>query len=179
MRRASWVALLAGLATVAGLAAPVQAEAKDHPLFLGVGLGGGAISIQPTGAAGLDRTFVAGLLHIGYQLTPAWRAGLDVHGGTFSVGSDWLSTTHVSLATASFFPDAPGGFYLKAGLGIGYLNTTYARTHVGLDVLGAVGWERHLGEQFAAGVEAWYAFTRYSDGRAADGALAATFAYRL
>jgi hypothetical protein len=176
MRR---LGVLALTATACCLACPAQAEEVAHPLLLGVGLGGGAISIQPQGAAGLERTFVAGLMHIGYQLTPAWRAGLDVHGGTFSVGNDWLSTTHVSIGTVSFFPDAPGGLYLKLGLGIGYLNTTYARTRVGLDVLGAVGWEHPIGDRFAAGVEAWYAFTRYSDGRAADGAVAATFAYRL
>ncbi len=159
--------------------AGARADEQAHPLFLGLGLGAGAASVQPHDAAGLERRAVMCLMHVGYQLSPAWRAGLDVHGGTFAVENDWVSVNHISIGTVTFFPDAPGGLYLKAGLGVGYLNTTYLRSHSGLDVLAATGWEHHLGEQWAVGVEAWYALTRLSDGTLADASLAALLAYRL
>jgi hypothetical protein len=175
--------LTAGLLT----AAPIGARAdtprdppptEAHPLSLSVGIGGGYASIRPDNTDTLDREFVAVNLQIGWQLSPRWRIGMDVHGGVFAVEDDWLSINHIDLGV-SLFPFAGFGAYLKAAIGLGYLNVTYSRTVVAPDLLGALGYELRLAERYGIGIEASCGFIRFPDGIELDGAVAAVLTFHL
>ncbi len=178
LRRLGPVAVAAGLLALS-LPRVALAQQSEHPLSLGVGLGGGSTSIRPHGVGSLDSGFVAAMVHLGWQLVPALRIGMEVHGGTFALHDDWLSVNHISLAAVSLFPAPAFGFYLKAGIGLGYLNTTAASTTTGFDLLAAVGYEHWFMEHFGAGLEGWVARTSYGDGVEADGGGVVMVLFRL
>ncbi len=133
-------------------AAPAHAQVREG-FWFGFGLGYGSARIEcDGGCADGDRDgSVSGFVKLGGTLNRHLLLGAEVNGWTKE--EDGVRATLGNLSgTLTLYPGAHSGFFLKAGAGLGYFDTSAQQgslsvsvSETGFGFVAGVGWDLRLG----------------------------------
>jgi len=109
------------LAALLLVAAPAAAAAQGHPqtregFWIGFGFGYGSLGFECSGCSSDREGAFSGYLMMGGTLSPKLLLGGESSAWTKDDGGTMVTAGNVS-AVLVFYPNANGGFFLRAGLG--------------------------------------------------------------
>jgi hypothetical protein len=122
------------------------AERRGFWLGLGGGVGAADASCESCDPGGAPELGTAAYLKLGGTLSPRWLLGGEVNLWTKEQAGVALNF-YSAVATATFYPRASSGFFLKGGAGLAFVDTDFVEgdTQVTLDLGDGPGFVLGLG----------------------------------